>query len=517
MFEIKCQNIRYNTLDKYFQNFEKAINEVIFHPTIQDKIYVLETNEIAISTDGGANWSVQTYSPWVPEYYFGLSATFNPYDANEVIYTSNWYPFRSTDGGSTIQRMFSPYSFTTYVGIANADSGQDPYLYYGVQEGLASKNLNTSVETAYGVQSVDIVSGNAAPLFFVDQGQGQYGRIFSAAGDFNGNTLNASTDHGQSFQTFYTGFYDPVLNIYPDPVNNNEVWASFELFMASGTFIIDITSPDPWSPTISQVTMPSTGRHYSTWVNPSNNQEVLAGIGGELWSSLDRGATWTNSSTGLTLDINSGFIYNIVKSPYNANEFVLATENGVWKSTDNYATWTNILPTNHVTKISYDPNNPEVLVAGVNSSAISSTAVYYSEDYGSTWNMIPVTELEYSNSNGIAFDFIDISEGFRTFIATPDLGVITYDVLYATLSIETPTIQDIEMTMYPNPVKDVLNISFKNGNEPNTIVVYNILGATVKRFNKGSHFDLSDLNPGMYLVKVSDSNGNKIVKRIIKK
>lgn len=496
-------------------HFEKAINEVIFHPTIQDKIYVLETNEIAISTDGGATWSVQTYSPWVPEYYFGLSATFNPYDVNEVIYTSNWYPYRSTDGGATINRMYTPFAFTTSVALANEGLGQDGYLYYGVQGGLVSKNLVTDVDTSFGVQSIDLISGNADPKYFVDNEQ--YGRIFSAAGDFNGNTLNISTDHGQSFNTFYAGFFDPVLNLQPDPVNASDVWVSFETFSGNSTYIVDITSADPWSPTISQITMPSTGRHYSTWINPNNNQQVLAGIGGEVWSSTDRGVTWTNSSSGLTLDINTGFIYSITQSPYNANEFVLATENGVWKSTDNYGTWTQVLATNHVTKIGYDPNNQEVLVAGVPDSANSSSAIYYSEDYGSNWTMIPVTELQYSNSNSIAFDFMNDGEGFITYIATPDLGVITYDVLFQTLSIETPTLTTTDLLIHPNPVKDVMNISIENGVQTKSVVIYNMLGAVVKQTGSTNQINISDLTSGVYLVKVTDSAGKHFVKRIIKR
>jgi len=496
-------------------HWEKAINEVIFHPTIQDKIYILETNEIAISTDGGGTWSVQVYDPFVPSYYFGLSATFNPFNTDEVIYTSNWYPYRSTDGGITIQRIYTPYSYTTSAALANAGAGQDSYLYYGVQGGLVSKNIVTNTETSYGIQGIDIASGNADPLYFVDQGQ--YGRLFSAAGDFNGNTLNVSTDHGQNFQTFYTGFWDPVLNIQPDPVNTSEVWASFDAFQSSATYIIDVTSADPWNPTISQVTMPSTGRHTSTWINPSNNQEVLSGIGGELWSSSDRGATWINSSTGITLDPISGGIYNITQSPYVANEFVLATSNGVWRSTDNYATWTNILPTNNVRQVLYDPNNPAVLVAAVYEFTGSDTGIYISLDSGANWIMVPTEELLYSSSTSMAFDFMDNGESFTVYMATPDLGVITYDVMYSTLSIETPTIDSFGMTIYPNPVIDVMNVAFKNGAAPSTIVIYNILGEEIERFVNQSKFNLSHLSSGVYLVKVSNQNGANVVKRIIKK
>jgi len=494
-------------------HWEKAINEVIFHPNIPNKIYVLETNEIAISTDGGATWSVQVYDPFTPNYYFGLSATFNPFDDNEVIYTSNWYPYRSTDGGITIERMYTPYSWVSSADLsANSGGGQDPYLYYGVQGGLVSKNLVTNNETSYGVQSIDIVTGSTPPTFFTDKNQ--YGRIFASVEDFNGKALNVSTDHGQSFETFYTGFWDPVLNIHPDPVDTTDVWVSFDVFSGSGTYIVDVTSPDPWNPTITNLTMPSSAKHYSTWINPMNNQDVLAGLGGEIWSSSDRGANWTNSSDGLNLDPALGGIYNIVQNPLDTNEFVLASSEGVWKSTDTHATWTSILSTNNVRQVLYDPNNPAVLVAAIYDSPVSNTAIYFSTNSGVNWNMIPVEELVYCNSTSMAFDFT--GGGFTVYLATYDLGVITYNVMYNTTGIETPIVDFSGLTIYPNPVTDVLNMAFKNGSTPVTTVIYNALGAEVDRYVNQSKLDLSHLNTGVYLIKVSNPKGNSFVKRIIK-
>ncbi|MBU1009984.1 MAG: T9SS type A sorting domain-containing protein [Bacteroidetes bacterium] len=494
-------------------HWEKAINEVIFHPNIPNKIYVLETNEIAISTDGGATWSVQVYDPFTPSYYFGLSATFNPFNDNEVIYTSNWYPYRSTDGGITIERMYTPYSWVSSVDLsANSGGGQDPYLYYGVQGGLVSKNLVTNSETSYGVQSVDIISGSAPPAFFADNNL--YGRIFASVEDFNGKALNVSTDHGQSFETFYTGFWDPVLNIQPDPVNTTDVWVSFDVFSGSGTYIVDVTSSDPWNPNLTNLTMPSSAKHHSTWINPINNQEVLAGLGGEIWSSTDRGTNWTNSSNGLTLDPDLGRIYSIVRNPSDVNEFVLASSGGVWKSTDNCANWTNMLTTNGVRQVVYDPNDAEVLVAATYDSPESSTAIYFSTDSGATWNMIPVEEFVFCNSTSMAFDFT--GEGFTVYMATYDLGVITYDVMYDPTGINNPITDFSGLALYPNPVVDVLNVTFENESIPSITVIYNTIGEEVDRFVNQTKFDLSHLITGVYLVKVSNQNGKSFVKRIIK-
>ncbi|WP_274473905.1 T9SS type A sorting domain-containing protein [Mangrovimonas aestuarii] len=496
--------------------WDKGINEIIFNPSNQDEIFILATNEIAISYDGGVTWTNYVYDNFDPSnYYFGLSATFNPFNNDEMLFTSNWYPQRSLDGGVTMQRMYTPYSYINSVGVSKNEGTEDPYLYYSTQEGLISQNLVSGSETTYGVVSLDYVSGSSPARYIVDQNQ--YGRLFSVTEDFNGKYLNISTDNGQSFQQFYTGFWDPVLHLQPDPVNTNEVWMSLDVFSGSGTKIVDVTGTDPWNPTVIDIMVPTEGRHRSTWVNPSNNQEVLIGLGGEIYSTLDRGTTWSNSSTGLTLDLTSEFIFEIINNANNTNEFVLATSNGVWKSTDNYATWSQVLTTNNVQRVAYDPNNPGVLVAAVYSHTNIDAAIYFSTDFGTTWTMVPAEDLLNSYSFSMDFDFLDDGTGFTAYLATPDLGVIAYNVIYDTLSIDDPTFDSSGMTIYPNPAKDVINIAFKNGTQPNSIVIYDIMGKHVKSFSQETSIDISGLSAGMYLVKVSNENGDNLVRRIIKK
>ena len=494
--------------------FLQELNEVIFHPSIPNKIYLLETNEIAISSDGGVTWSVQTFDPNSAEtdYFFGLSATFNPNNADEVIYTSNYYPYRSTDGGVTLSRMFSSFGFTSAVGLSPDNGSNDPYLYYGAKGGFISRNMNTSVETTYNVQPIDYVTGGNEAKYFVDNNQ--YGRIFGAAGGFSGNTLDVSTDHGQSFQTFYN-FFDPLVTLAPDPVNTDDVWVAFDSWGTAIVQIVDVTSPDPWAPIITYITVTSTNRVNSIWVNPSNDQEVLLGQGGEVWSTTDRGTTWTNSSTGLTLDPTSGVISDIKQNPSNPDEFVISTSNGVWKSTDHFATWTQLLSANDLSQILYDPNHPEVLVAPRYTSLTELATIYYSEDYGSSWTMVPYDDIVYSQSFQMAIDFN--GTGFKAYISTPDLGIITYDVSYSTLSVDNPVFNSSDMTIYPNPVKDVMNVVFENGIQPNSITIYDLFGKEIKRYAQTSTVDLSGLARGIYLVKVSNGTGKHLVRKIVKR
>jgi hypothetical protein len=68
---------------------------------------------------------------------------------------------------------------------------------------------------------------------------------------------------------------------------------------------------------------------------------------------------------------------------------------------------------------------------------------------------------------------------------------------------------------YPNPVKDVLNVSFEQN--ISDVTVYNLLGQQVafKKMNadKGQ-IDLSNLAAGTYLVRVNTENAVKTIKVI---
>lgn len=90
----------------------------------------------------------------------------------------------------------------------------------------------------------------------------------------------------------------------------------------------------------------------------------------------------------------------------------------------------------------------------------------------------------------------------------------TYISCYpSTLSNEDFAINKLKV--YPNPVNDVLNISFDN--EITAVSIINLLGQEVltKAINATEgKIDVSDLTPGTYLVKVTSNNEGKILKII---
>lgn len=75
------------------------------------------------------------------------------------------------------------------------------------------------------------------------------------------------------------------------------------------------------------------------------------------------------------------------------------------------------------------------------------------------------------------------------------------------------------ITVYPNPVSSILNIDVTNAMElPENIVIYNTLGQTVKHLKVSSlsdfSVDVSSLANGVYLLKITGQNQNKVFRFI---
>ena len=87
--------------------------------------------------------------------------------------------------------------------------------------------------------------------------------------------------------------------------------------------------------------------------------------------------------------------------------------------------------------------------------------------------------------------------------------------LHSETSLGTQSFTDSSaLTIYPNPVNDIINISFPN-ETINQINIYDITGRLQKSKNGSSEnekIDIQDLPNAMYLVKVKTEKGSKIVK-----
>lgn len=80
-----------------------------------------------------------------------------------------------------------------------------------------------------------------------------------------------------------------------------------------------------------------------------------------------------------------------------------------------------------------------------------------------------------------------------------------------TLTSENFNTNNLEVSLYPNPVRDILNIEIEN--DIQSIEIYNIQGQRVLSSNQ-NQINVSDLASGMYLVRIQDIDNNIATKKI---
>lgn len=72
-------------------------------------------------------------------------------------------------------------------------------------------------------------------------------------------------------------------------------------------------------------------------------------------------------------------------------------------------------------------------------------------------------------------------------------------------------------TLYPNPVKDVLSLSFEDGIEPMNIELYNLAGCLIAtKHNNMESIDTSILPPGVYMLCITMKDGTNYHEKILK-
>jgi len=260
----------------------------------------------------------------------------------------------------------------------------------------------------------------------------------------------------------------------------------------------------------------------------------------KTYTSADNGMSWSGPSGGYYPAAQ--FHKTVVLSD---GTFIMKTGNLVMSSTDSGATWKQVvtsgLSTNATTANFVKSPNSDRLYLTVSGGQAAGLEVYMSGDKGATWNkfetglpaildagpwMLYAQQLHISN-NGYLFLAPDM------FVAgTDDVG------LYRTTSrvtkpFKVPLRQKDTSTqvstfagtmqiadVYPNPARDMINISFPQ-NKPGTasVIINNICGQTIAKtmlqheIGYRTHsLDIRTLPVGVYIIHLSTPDGNAVQK-----
>jgi hypothetical protein len=144
-------------------------------------------------------------------------------------------------------------------------------------------------------------------------------------------------------------------------------------------------------------------------------------------------------------------------------------------------------------------------------------ALLVTQDEGSTWQEISRWDANtaISNTGQSAAEITlsgygaDVQFSFYAFSDTSnednDLFIDNFQITTGTLGTETNTLEDF--TLYPTIVKEEVN--FRSQNKVESITVFNLLGQKVfseAPNTNNSSINVSNLRPGIYLVKVKSGN-----------
>lgn len=134
-----------------------------------------------------------------------------------------------------------------------------------------------------------------------------------------------------------------------------------------------------------------------------------------------------------------------------------------------------------------------------------------------------ITKPDWNTANNTIFNLgksIQSAQSFDGII--DDLKIYNYALpqnqvtsLYNNNALSTSDFNqnNLEVSMYPNPVNDVLNV--KSETELKSVEFYNLQGQKVKISNQ-KQINVSNLSSGTYMVKIQDMNDGVVTKKIVK-
>ena len=551
-------HVSYNGGESFSTNvtFESAPKMIGVSPSDENVIYVLEASG---GSFGGIYKSVNagfTFSELDHEgrNYFGydtagfdsggqaprdMDIAVNPEDANEV-HIAGVLTWKSTDGGenfSCTSDWVPGNAENANIGYCHADVDlllfNGTTLFAGTDGGIFKAEDTANVTAEY---YEDLTAGlGIRQLYKI--GITQTPEVIITAG---------SQDNGSSFYSEAEGWKDWIgadgMEGFIDKDNSSKMFGMIQFGGVYRTFNggqttsgISIPSQGNWvtpfeqDPILTDVIYIGLNRVYKSvasgnnWtaisqelggnlnqlkIANSNNLVIYASRGGLLFKTEDGGATdW------LQLPSPGGSINSIAIHPTNPEKIAVATTSNskVFVSEDGGLSWLNYkfnLPGFSALALVWDNNGEDGLYLGMD------YGIFYIDNTLNEWqpystnlpNVI-INELEINSVDG------------KIYAGTYGRGLWASPYVPHLLN-TTSLLNDTDVEIFPNPVKNSVTINFRKGAEAD-FSIYDQLGKLVRYqpnvyISQPHSIDISELNSGIYFIRINSDIGT-ITKRLIKK
>ena len=376
------------------------------------------------------------------------------------------------------------------------------YLYIPTQTGLYRKNLaTTGNDTTWELYAFENIPVRA----FIKKNE-----IILAATALEGNAnlLLLSTDDGQTYSDYTTPHFfsnhptNTVLNLAVNPQDDNEILAYHLRYGISKSADFGLT----WTSLNTFI-----GGYQDWFIGYNPNDTANQFYTGEqiffqsfINASYDSGSTWQ-----FVEQVQTHCTHGIAFHPDNKDVMVSYGEGRIAKSTDQGHTWSvgSGAPI-YVYHVIYDPLTPDILYAtGDVIGPDENLKVLKSVDGGETWQTF---DFFIPDSDGALA--IHLYQG-QLYVFTLTNGV--YTINPESLNVVSKNAPD-EITIYPNPVTDILHIT--SPAHVNSVEIYDVSGRSIfgaPCYSKTVTAAVENLPKGFYICSIRTDKGT-ISKKIIK-
>ncbi|AGC75392.1 putative secreted protein (Por secretion system target) [Nonlabens dokdonensis] len=467
---------------------------------INNSLFLTGAVRGASSTNNGATWTNTLNEAWTGPTDSGVYVhsdhhrmgqldtdlefwSVNDGGLNYVTYAS------TTDIKPTTTYLSSNVIVTQSYSIAiNPSANDDSYLMSNQDNDAFSKRNGSwyAVNLGDGIQSA-INYNNADIRYASDQNGGIVQTNTGFQGQLNGN--------GNFVSVPSASFYFPLEM---NKTNPNFLYAgSNDVYKIDATNAMNLTI----SPTNSGLTdLISIATHGNAIMAASFSSIKFSSNGGTTWTSIGLPTGTSGEISSVDFDGTNNNNMYVTYSGYNNNSKVFKTTNGG-------TSWTNI-SSNLPNIVTY-----EVMLKQNQSSEYlflaTELGVYFTNNSGTSWSRlgqglpnvnIRDIEIHYTADKLVAGSF--------------GRGLWEINIANSTLSSDSIDAPTVEVTVYPNPTSDLLNVKIADSKQYN-YVMYNVVGGIVKKgtiSDKG--IDVSELAQNMYLLRVYN-DATSVTKKVI--
>lgn len=488
--------------------------DYIYFDTTNNRVFLLEENEIAQSENGGDSFAVQTFplndtSPNRVKKPSFISV--NPENPSNFIVQSDFYTVATQNNGTNFQRLTVPFSKmggnVSYVEYMYPLTG---LLAYEIRNG--SHHLQVGNTSPYEID-VDpfYVNEEKTPNRFIEDIMSE-GSMFNLKKTGEGYTLyNLNSLGGVNIPFVNTDKNEVTAVDYLNDEHYKFMFAAFYSTETQESELVRIEFEHLENPIVEYYQIPQINeRIKGIYTYREDFNTLILAFETSVYKSTDNGQTWTLAMDGITEPFEWQKFNNLTFNYFHPNQIFMATNYGIFKTDDLGENWYKISdqPTVKLYSSRFEPNK---LVAISGPLLIINT----STDNGQTWDEHYDYIYIYPSNNEHFSSIMIHDQVAKIAIATQDMGVIYFQIPMptTTLEVEDPILDESAFHMYPNPTSDM--IQFTQAEKIKEVTIFNQEGKKILSSHQ-SKISVAALPSGIYHVRILLNNGEVMTKKLVK-